>query len=283
MLLREALEWATDTLAKSGVASPSVDAELLAAHVMELSRSELTLKSLENFELGSAEQAAFQSFVHSRSERIPLQHLTGLAAFRSIELEVGAGVFIPRPETEVVVGHALELLAKFPNPKVVDFCSGSGAIAISIATEVEGAQVIAVEKSPAAYSFLVRNFEKYGLDVANAMLGEIDSALLDRPGFFDMVIANPPYIPISAVPVDLEVQLHEPRLALYGGEDGLDLIRALSRRARELVRPGGAIVLEHADIQGPAVVELLLADGWGSVQSLKDLNGKDRMVSARLP
>ena len=283
MLISELLESATDKLSAAGVLSPSVDAELLACHILELDRSELTLQAISNQPFPENKIQQFLAAVGRREAREPLQHITGVAPFRRLELEVGKGVFIPRPETEQLVSTALSKLQEISEPLVVDLCSGSGAIAISLSTEIEGAKVYAVELSSEAFEFLERNYQRYGLSLAGTRNEDLATALQDMEGAFDMVVSNPPYIPDAAVPVDLEVQLHDPKLALFGGEDGLDVIREISARAMFLLKPGGQLLLEHAHTQADSISQLLLTGGWLDVVSSQDLTGKDRIISATRP
>lgn len=283
MLISEMLEAATDQLSEAGVISPSVDSEILAGFVLGVARSELTKMALTNQFFPEDKTATFKQVIARRAAREPLQHITGLAAFRHIELEVGLGVFIPRPETESLVDLAMGYLTKIPKPKIVDLCSGSGAIAIALGTELENSEVFAVELSEEAVYFLKRNFQKYGLDPSKIRNENLEVSLSNMAGLFDAVVANPPYIPDQAVPIDLEVALHDPGLALYGGEDGLDVIRKISTRALLLLKPAGHLVIEHASTQAAAVRELLLAEGWKEVNSFQDLAGKDRMISAIKP
>ena len=283
MLISEALELATDKFSAAGVLSPSVDAELLGCFILEASRSELTLLAIAGEIFPQNRLADFLEAVQRREKREPLQHITGLAPFRHLELEVGPGVFIPRPETEQLVDLAIQKLESIQNPVIVDLCSGSGAISIALTTEVAGSIVFSVELSKDAFSFLTRNYQRYGLD-PNALRNEnLTTALEELEAGVDLVVSNPPYIPDAAVPIDLEVQLHDPALALYGGADGLDVIRQISTRAWYLLRPGGHLVLEHAHTQAPAIGELLLTQGWQEVVSASDLTGKDRMISAVRP
>jgi release factor glutamine methyltransferase len=283
MLISEALELATDKFSAAGVLSPSVDAELLGCFILEASRSELTLLAIAGESFPENKLSEFLETVQRREKREPLQHITGLAPFRHLELEVGPGVFIPRPETEQVVDLAMQKLESIQNPVIVDLCSGSGAISIALNTEVAASTVYSVELSEDAFSFLTRNYQRYGLD-PNALRNEnLTTALEELEAGVDLVVSNPPYIPDAAVPIDLEVQLHDPALALYGGEDGLDVIRQISTRAWYLLRPGGHLVLEHAHTQAPAIGELLLTQGWQEVVSASDLTGKDRMISAVRP
>jgi release factor glutamine methyltransferase len=283
LLITEALELATDKFSAAGVSSPSVDAELLGCYILETDRSELTLLAIANRQFPENKLADFLVAVARREKREPLQHITGIAPFRHLELEVGPGVFTPRPETEQVVDLAIQKTKQVLAPLIIDLCAGSGAIAISISTEVSSATVYAVELSKQAFEYLRRNYENYGLDTQTLRNEDLKTALLELDGTVDLVVSNPPYIPDAAVPVDLEVQLHDPALALYGGEDGLDVIREISTRALALLRPGGQLVLEHAHTQAAAIGELLLSQGWQEIVSSQDLTGKDRMISAKRP
>jgi len=283
MLISEALELATDKFSAAGVLSPSVDAELLGCFILEATRSELTLLTISNNLFPEHRLADFLEAVQRREKREPLQHITGLAPFRHLQLEVGPGVFIPRPETEQLVDLAIQKIEDISNPMIVDLCSGSGAISIALNTEVTSSTVYAVELSKEAFSFLIRNYRRYGLDPKALRNENLTTALEELEAGVDLVVSNPPYMPDGAVPIDLEVKLHDPSLALYGGEDGLDVIRQISARAWFLLRSGGHLVLEHAHTQAPAIGELLLTQGWQEVVSASDLTGKDRMISAVRP
>jgi release factor glutamine methyltransferase len=168
-------------------------------------------------------------------------------------------------------------------PQIVDLCSGSGAIAISFATEIPGSKVHAVELSEAAFGYLLQNAASYGLDKQNLRNEDLQVSLPELDGQVDLVISNPPYIPDDAIPIDLEVQLHEPSLSLYGGPDGLDVVRQISIRAMKLLRPGGVLVMEHADSQSNSIAKLLLNEGWLEIEARADLAGKERMISAVKP
>lgn len=283
MLVSEALELATDKFSAAGVLSPSVDAELLGCFILEATRSELTLLAITGESFPENRLADFLEAVKRREKREPIQHITGLAPFRYLELEVGPGVFIPRPETEQLVDLAIQKIESIQNPVIVDLCSGSGAISIALNTEVAGSRVYSVELSKDAFAFLTRNYQRYGLDPKALRHENLTTALEELKAGVDLVVSNPPYIPDSAIPIDLEVQLHDPAVALYGGEDGLDVIRLISTRAWYLLRPGGHLVLEHANTQASAIGELLLTQGWHEVVSASDLTGKDRMISAVRP
>jgi release factor glutamine methyltransferase len=218
--------------------------------------------------------------LEKRMQRIPLQHITGTAAFRDFELKVGKGVFIPRPETEMVAQLGIDYLASLSfAAKALDIGSGSGAIAIAIARANPNAQVIAVEASAEAATFTAANIHDLAPNI-ELRIGEFQERVLDLAGSIDLLISNPPYIPIDAIPLDQEVREHDPDLALYGGQDGLDLIREIIQFGPVLLRRGGMIVLEHADGQSDAVCELLLAEGFSKVQAHSDLAERLRSVSA---
>ena len=283
MLVSVLLSESSSKLKEAGVTSATVDAELLACYCLGASRSELALMVATNQEFPKDSLELFQSALARRVARQPLQHITGTAPFRQLELKVGPGVFTPRPETEEVVSFALEKISNRVSPLIVDLCSGSGAIAISLATEISGSNVFAVEKSIDAFTYLLDNSESFGLPKQNLRNEDLQHSLTELDGSVDLVISNPPYIPNDAIPIDLEVQLHEPSMSLYGGVDGLDVVRQISIRAMKLLKPAGLLVIEHADTQSRAIAKLLLAEGWLDIQARADLAGKDRMISAVKP
>ncbi len=219
-----------------------------------------------------------------RAKRVPLQHLTGESHFRRLTLAVGPGVFIPRPETEVVVEAALVEVRRLVaggnrQPVVVDLCTGSGAMAASVALEAPEALVHAVELAPEAFAWAERNLAAYDVDLR---LGDAASAFPELDGRVDVVVTNPPYIPADGLIRDPEVLEHDPPLALWGGgADGLDVPRSVVARAHDLLRPGGLLVIEHADVQGAAMVGLLTSAGWVEVADHRDLAGRDRYATAR--
>ena len=262
------------TFQAAGIESFQADAETLIAFSLGISRGELQAKAFldEAFEPSDL----LRQQIARRSRREPLQHLTGVAHFRNLSLDVGPGVFIPRPETESVVAIALEYLANLVEPRVLDIGTGSGAIAISIATEAH-LEVDAIELSKVAAEFTNRNIAANEASV-NLMIGDFRALALEF-GSYDLVVSNPPYIPLSAIPLDPEVRDFDPDLALYGGEDGLDLIREIIEHSQLLLRPGGMLVLEHADGQSDMVCELLLAH-WQTVRAHPDSTGRLRAVSA---
>lgn len=286
-----------ERFADAGIEDPPADAELIVGHVLGVSRGRVQALAVMGGELDGAQLAAVIELADERARRVPLQHLTGRAPFRSIELSVGPGVFVPRPETETVAQFAIdELLAVAdPSPLALDLCTGSGAIALSIAHEVETARVLAVEKSREAHAWAARNVAEWGDGRVELLLGDVadlDSsrseiaaplagAFESLAGSISVLVSNPPYVPEGMVPRDPEVRDHDPGLALYSGVDGLDLIRVISRIGLGLVRPGGLLVLEHAEHQGRAIRDLLSAEGWVGAATHPDLTGRDRATTAR--
>jgi release factor glutamine methyltransferase len=264
------------------VPTPEADAELLLAHVMGLGRGQVQAKAVTGAGVGSDERLAYLEAVERRAAREPLQHITGVAPFRSLELAVGPGVFVPRPETEFVAQLAIDALQAVasPEPVAVDLGTGSGALALALATEVPHASVVAVENSPRAFIWAKENARRVGADNLRLVFADLADALPELDGTVDVLVSNPPYIPDDAIPRDPEVRLHDPAAALYGGPDGLDVVRALSRRALALVRPGGALVIEHGELQGAELRTLLEADGWRATATHRDLLGRDRATTA---
>ena len=280
MLLSEALALASEKLSTAGVPSPQADATWLLCHILETDRSDLLTRITFDQDLAAEQLEAFLVALARREKREPLQHVTGKAAFRSLELSVGPGVFIPRPETEQVVQYAIDYLRQLPMPGVaIDLGTGSGAIAIAMAIEVPQTKVYAVELSQAAFDYAAKNIEA-NLAAVELRLGAMQEVVSDLVGGLDVVISNPPYIPDSAIPIDPEVRNFDPELALYGGEDGLDVIRDISGIAAALLRAGGLLVLEHAESQSDAIRELLLNDGWLSVSAFQDATMRYRTITA---
>ena len=280
MKLSVAIESATKRFEEAGIESAQADAEILASFVLQINRGELLSKTITDESFSEEDSLKFEELVAKRAERFPLQHLTGFAYFRQLELKVGPGVFVPRFETEVVTQLAVDALKAIPaaGPIAVDLATGSGAIALSLATEVPNAKVYAVELSDEALQYTKENFARYAPS-AELRQGDLAEAFPDLNGQVDVLISNPPYIPDEMIPIYPEVHLHDPSLALYGGSDGLDLIRKVDATARRLLRPGGSLIIEHADMQGKAVQELLLASGWRNVSTHKDLAGRDRATT----
>lgn len=275
--LADAVRDATAVLAAAGVPSPRVDAELLAEHLLGVGIGRLRALMLGD----SPAPEGYRELVAERAERIPLQHLTGVAHFRYLALAVGPGVFIPRPETESVVQLVIDRLQGMAHPKVVDLGTGSGAIAGSVAHEVPGAEVHAVEFSEYAHAWAARNLLPLGVRLVR---GDLRDALPGHNGTFDVVVSNPPYIPAAAVPTEPEVALHDPPEALYGGgADGMELPTAAAASAARLLAPGGYFVMEHAEVQAGAIAAVLERSGlWTAVSTHQDLNGRDRATTAVL-
>jgi release factor glutamine methyltransferase len=281
--LRQVIDAAVATLAAAGIASARVDAELLAAHAAGVDRGRLRFADLPpDF------HTRFGELVSARAERIPLQHLTGTAAFGPVEVSVGPGVFIPRPETEALFEWMLrqELPRK---PLIVDLCTGSGALALAIATARPHARVIAVENSAEALGYARRNLADTGVELLDADVTDPDLRP-DLDGAVDLLVANPPYIPEGAV-LGPEVAEHDPAQALFGGPDGMAVIVPIVALAQRWLRPGGRCAVEHDDTTsglttaafGGAAFDGAAFDGaaFDDVTAHLDLTGRPRFVTAR--
>ncbi len=292
--LRDVLVDAERRLATSGVPSPRVDAELLMAHVLGVPRGRMFMSDAAD----PSDVVRFEALLVKRAARVPLQHLLGEAPFRHLTLAVGRGVFVPRTETESVAEIAIRALREAPEGSrlAVDLCTGSGAIALALATEVPGSVVHAVELDEVAAGWARRNVEENSAAVAavgsslELHVGDATQAhlasLAALVGRFDLVVTNPPYIPDAAVPRDPEVAQHDPPRALFGGPDGLEIVRGLADAAAALLRPGGVLVVEHGDEQGEGggaagVPHVLREHGaFTRVEDHVDLGGRDRATSA---
>lgn len=276
-LLREA----TAQLLQAGITSARVDAEVLMGAAQDVSRSEVLRVALLDRELDDDGASAYLDLVAQRAQRVPLQHLTGYADFAGVRLCVGPGVFVPRPETEVLVARAYELLKDQSHPVIVDLCTGSGAIAAALKHRLPSAYVYAVELSPQAHAWAEQNFGRLALDV-ELRLGRAESAFGELQGQVDLVTCNPPYIPTGAVPVDAEVRIHDPAIALYGDSaDGLKLPMQMAARAAWLLRPRGLVLMEHADSQGAAMsARFQQMNCWGAIRDHYDLAERPRMIEA---
>lgn len=287
-LLLDEIALATARLAEAGVESPRADAELIAAHVHNVKRSELHQVPDSEFD------AKFWADIGRRANREPLQHITGRAYFRYLELDVGPGVFVPRPETEVVAGWAIDRLREMDvaAPVAVDLGTGSAAIALSLAQEVPRATVHAVEADPLALPWAERNITRYVdsytagrvlLHAGDFVSDDPVPGLAELAGTVDLVVSNPPYVPVGSV-VAPEAAEYDPPAALWSGADGLDAIRAVERVARRLLRPDGLVAVEHSDLQGTPVYWVFSeAAGWRDTRNHKDLSGRDRFVTATWP
>jgi release factor glutamine methyltransferase len=274
---RDLIAQATDRLAGAGVESPQSDATDLLSHVLQMSRGQLLLLD----DVDDAVEVAYEALVAQRATRIPLQHLTGVAYFRHVELQVGPGVFIPRPETELLAGWAIDAASSLDAPVVVDLCTGSGAIAKAIKHECPDADVHAVELSLEAFAWAEKNLAGTGVDLRQ---GDAFRSFDELLGTVDVIACNPPYIPLEAwESVALEARDHDPQIALFSGQDGLDAIRLLELRAASLLKRGGVIGVEHADAQGESAPEVFRETGrWEDVRDHKDLAGRARFLTARL-
>src|SRR5580704_2256069 len=281
-LLLDEIAVATARLAGAGVESPRTDAELIAAHVHGVTRGALLTVPDAAFE------PRFWDEIARREAREPLQHITGRAFFRYLDLDVGPGVFVPRPETEVMTGWAIDRLREMDvaEPVVADLGTGSGAIALAIAQEVPRSRVHAVEADPLAREWAQRNIARCA-DTAPHTAGRVTlhgedfgQALTDLDGRVDLVISNPPYIPWGAS-VPPEVGEYDPATALWGGTDGMDAVKVVEQAARRLLRPGGLVAVEHGAPQGAAVYWVFAEErGWRDPRNHKDLAGRDRFVTA---
>jgi release factor glutamine methyltransferase len=285
--VKAAISKAASLLTEAKVSSPQVDAELLLAHVIGVERTQLIAIN----QISEEQLSDFEDLVARRANRVPLQHLTGVSYFRHLELAVGPGVFVPRPETELLVDAAIAHLKKIPAPRTaVDLCSGSGAIALSIALELPGTIVLAVEVSDDAAKWLAHNIvdhaaqlEAVGSHVYIHHGNAGDRTLLaDMVGEIDAVVTNPPYIPSDMIPRDPEARDHDPAIALFSGQDGLDVAREVVVVAADLLKPGGFFGMEHADVQGESVPALLndMSGTWLDVKDNLDYNKLPRFTTA---
>ena len=297
-LLAQALSRAASRLAEAGIADPPVDAELLAAYVLGTGRGGVQAAAIRGDQLAASDAVHLDQLVARRATREPLQHITGTAPFRHLELRVGPGVFVPRPETEVVAQLAIDALraaavgssaeergvsGSSVSPIAVDLGTGSGAIALAMATEVPHAQVFAAENSADAYPWTEQNFARIGAGNAHLAFVDLAHAFPELDGTVSVVASNPPYVPDAAIPRDPEVRLFDPPAALYGGADGLDVVRVLSRVGLRLAHPGGMIVIEHGEWQGQEIRDILAADGWRATATHPDLTMRDRATTALRP
>ncbi|HUZ23123.1 MAG TPA: peptide chain release factor N(5)-glutamine methyltransferase [Streptosporangiaceae bacterium] len=284
-LLLDEVAMAAARLAQAGVDSPRADAELIAAHLHGVSRGQLHLVADTDF------NPRFWDDIARREAREPLQHITGLAYFRYLELAVGPGVFVPRPETEVMTGWAVDQLAAMDvaEPVVADLGTGSGAIALAVAQEVPRARVHAVEADPLARQWTERNIAAVAAAAPHTVgrltlhAGDFATTLTELDGAVDLVISNPPYIPVGSW-VPPEVGEYDPATALWSGADGLGAVRVVESVARRLLRPGGLVAVEHGAQQGPAVYWVFAEEsGWRQTRNHTDLAGRDRFVTAVWP
>jgi release factor glutamine methyltransferase len=280
MKLQQALRESTAALHAAGISSPRSNAVWLICHVFGLTPSELFTVD----ELPDREYRRLQDLTARRAQGTPLQHLTGRAPFRHLDLEVGPGVFIPRPETELIVELATRQLAEAH--LVVDLCAGSGAIALAVANEYPQARVVAVELSATAGEWLTLNAQSRASDgdtPIEVVVGDVRSPdlLADLAGTVDVLLSNPPYVP-ERIRDELGPEIaHDPDVAVFAGGDGLGLIPDVIATGARLLRRGGLLAVEHDDSHGEAVPALLNANGaWQSVADHIDLAGRPRFATA---
>lgn len=273
--LRQAIIAATATLTQAGINSARTDAELLAAHVAGTERGRLGL-------LGAPEFDFFERYdraVAARAKRTPLQHITGIAAFGPVLLQVGPGVFIPRPETEALLEWALSQ-ALPRGAVIVDLCTGSGALAIALASQRSESRVIAVDDDAGALDFAHRNAIHTTVQLVRGDVTDV-KLLPELAGSVDLVVANPPYLP-SGSALGPEVAEHDPPHALFGGPDGMAVIGPLVANAARWLKRGGLLAVEHDDTTAEATAGLINATGlFGDVTAHRDLSGRPRFVTAR--
>ena len=256
-------------LADAGVASPRVDAELLAAHVLGVPRTRLVLAP----DLDDEASRSFDALVDRRAAREPLQHVVGSAVLGPVSVAVGPGVFVPRPETELLLTEAVAAVRGLSSPRVVDLCTGSGALALAIATARPDAEVHAVEADPDAAAWARHNLAGSGVHLTEADVTGT-ATLSGLVGSVDLVVANPPYVP-DGTAVGPEVG-HDPAGAVFAGADGLDVIRPLAATAARLLRVGGRVAVEHDESHAAEVRDLLEAAGFSGVGTRADLAGRPR-------
>ncbi len=285
--LRSLVREVAGRLDDAGVPSPEADAAALVAHAASLPVSELRVAQARGDAVpATLDASALEDAVARRGARVPLQHITGEAPFRTLTLAVGPGVFVPRPETEAVAGFAIDAATTIGGePAVADLCAGSGAIGLAVATEIPTSRVVLVELDAKAFAYLERNVSTRDAGVRDrvrAIRGDARTALADRDGTFDVVVSNPPYVPHGATPRDVEVAEHDPPVALYGlGGDGLEVARGIVGAAARLLRPGGVVAMEHGEEQGEAVRAIISRDArWRNAATHRDLTGRPRFTVA---
>ncbi|OBG47210.1 protein-(glutamine-N5) methyltransferase, release factor-specific [Mycobacterium alsense] len=275
MTLRRAIDSAAAQLAEAGIDSARYDAEELAAHLMGTERGRLTLLDAPGDEFFGR----YRDVVVARSRRVPLQHLTGTAAFGPVTLRVGPGVFIPRPETEAILAWATAQPLG-PQPVIVDVCTGSGALAVALARHRPAARVIGVDDSDEALSYARRNTEGTAVELVRADV-TAPGLLPELDGHVDLLVANPPYVPDDSA-VEAEVAQHDPPHAVFGGADGMAVIAAVVGLAGRWLRPGGLFAVEHDDTTSARTVEMIETTKlFGDIEARHDLAGRPRFVTAR--
>lgn len=282
MSLADLVATTTQRLAAAGVPSPEADAHLIVGHLLGISRGEVLARQHRGDEASSELQGAVDALVIRREKREPLQHLLGVAPFMSFEVAVGPGVFIPRPETESLATHAIAVATGLgvgdQGVTIVDVCAGSGVLAIALQREVSWASVTAVEASADAFVYLEKNVAALAPEVSLRLetVAEAETAFL--PGSVDLVVSNPPYVPVGEIPNEPEVSDYDPPEALFGGVDGMDVVSQVISFAQRNLRSGGVLMMEHANVQGESVRNLMENAGFRLVQTEQDLLGRDRFT-----
>lgn len=283
------LRGATSLLTESHVPNPEADSSLLLAHAWGIDASALSRKRLFGDPVPAEVAQEFAALLDQRRQRIPIQHLIGTAPFRHLELQVGPGVFVPRPETELLVTEVLDELHRQQRthvPFVIDLCSGSGAITLSLATECEHLQIIGVERDAEALEWSQKNLSRLHLgdSTVDLISGDATTFADDNPELWaraDVVVTNPPYVPDEAVPRDPEVRDHDPAVALYGGVTGLEIPGLIIKQAEKLLAPGGMFIMEHGEDQGAAVCEHIMSTAsLRQAATYPDYTGRDRYTVA---
>jgi release factor glutamine methyltransferase len=281
MSIEALLDEASRQLARAGIEEAALDARLLLQHLTALTRSELVLRGAE--EVNEATAAQYRLLIDQRSRRIPLQHLTGSQEFWSFELIVSPAVLIPRPETEFVLEHVLATIDRRSVRLALDMCTGSGAIALVLAKELE-CRVVAVDLSEAALAIARQNLTRCQLKHQVELVCSHFFSGLQPAVKYDCIVSNPPYITDADIAsLDPEVALAEPRLALAGGTDGLNCIRAIIAAAPTFLQPGGWLFLEIGADQQVAVEHLFHAQDqpYGQIDIVRDYAGRPRVAQAR--
>lgn len=279
--VKDALEWTCEFLGKKGDEHPRRSSEWLLSSATGLSRVELY--AYFDRPLSPDERERYRTLVARRAEGMPLQYVTGEMPFRHLVIHVEPGVFIPRPETEVLVDVVLEQLRDVPDPVVVDLCTGSGCIAASVAAECPGAHVWAVDADALAVQTARRNALHAGAgEGVQVVHGDLfDPLPQELLGTVDFIVSNPPYIPSADLPdLPAEVLGFEPHRALDGGPDGLDVFRRIAEVALRWLKPGGGLAVE-LDTTRAEDAAAMLGEGYEGVTVRKDLTGRDRLVYAR--
>lgn len=279
MTLAEAYRAGLEILEEAGNESPAFDASALFRKIFGLGRQQRILRSAQPADAFLA--GDYLSLARERAGGRPLQYILGTWPFLGLELEVGEGVLIPREETELLVRTAARLLAGTPEPRVLDLCSGSGAVALGVASLLPEARVAAAEKYEEAYRYLVKNIRRTNLRVEPVPLDVLDPAAAKSFSGLDCVVSNPPYVESGELPLLQREVRREPTEALDGGEDGLSFYRAIARSWVPALRPGGILAVEVGDGQADAVVSLFGGAGMESLKADADFGGVLRVVSGR--